>query len=396
MNLTTVITPELQSLRDAFVARGFDLRLVGGVVRDLMRGVSPKDIDLCTDATPDEQIEIYEANGFSFHETGLQHGTVTVMLNGGPDADGVIRFQTAYEITSLRTETDHDGRHAVVAYTKDWLADLGRRDLTFNAMALTFDGVLIDPFNGADDLANNVVRFVGEADARIQEDYLRILRWFRFHARIANNGHMDEATKDSVRRNGPGLTGISRERVWMEMSKIVIGNVGAEMVMAMFDTGIHQFMDLPTGNPWAIENAVKFGKTKNPVTAMVAMVNGDVGAITKLAADWKWSADERDFGIWLAKAAQANTGDYRRMISHDEVSVGWASELARMKGSAVFADQLLGDTHPVFPVKGQDLLDAGMKPGKEVGQVLKLLREAWAVNDYTMTKEELVAVAPIS
>lgn len=395
MNLTTVITPELQSLRDAFVARGFDLRLVGGVVRDLMRGVSPKDIDLCTDANPDEQIEIYEANGFSFHETGLKHGTVTVMLNGGPDADGVTRFQTAYEITSLRTESDHDGRHAVVAYTRDWMEDLGRRDLTFNAMAMTFDGALIDPFNGADDLSNNVVRFVGDADARITEDYLRILRWFRFHARVANNGHMDQQTMDAVRRQARGLAGISRERVWMEMSKIVVGNVGAEMVKNMFDAGIHQFIDLPSGNPWAIENAVKFGKTKNPVTAIVAMLNGDVGAVTKLAADWKWSAEERDFGIWLATAFKANTGDYRFMISHDEVPVAWAAELARCVGTNAFAEQLLADTHPVFPVKGQDLLDAGMKPGREVGQVLKLLRKAWAVNDYTMTKEELVAVAPI-
>lgn len=395
MNLTTVITPELQSLRDAFVARGFDLRLVGGVVRDLMRGVSPKDIDLCTDANPDEQIEIYEANGFSFHETGLKHGTVTVMLNGGPDADGVVRFQTAYEITSLRTESDHDGRHAVVAYTRDWMEDLGRRDLTFNAMAMTFDGALIDPFNGADDLSNNVVRFVGDADARITEDYLRILRWFRFHARVANNGHMDQQTMDAVRRQARGLAGISRERVWMEMSKIVVGNVGAEMVKNMFDAGIHQFIDLPNGNPWAIENAVKFGKTKNPVTAIVAMLNGDVGAVTKLAADWKWSAEERDFGIWLATAFKANTGDYRFMISHDEVPVAWAAELARCVGTNAFAEQLLADTHPVFPVKGQDLLDAGMKPGREVGQVLKLLRKAWAVNDYTMTKEELVAVAPI-
>lgn len=392
MNLTTVITPELQSLRDAFVARGFDLRLVGGVVRDLMRGVSPKDIDLCTDATPDEQIEVYEDNGFSFHETGLKHGTVTVMLNGGPDADGVARFQTAYEITSLRTESDHDGRHAVVAYTRDWLEDLGRRDLTFNAMAMTFDGTLIDPFNGADDLSNNVVRFVGDTDARITEDYLRILRWFRFHARVANNGHMDEKTMDAVRRQAHGLAGISRERVWMEMSKIVVGNVGAEMVKNMFDAGVHQFIDMPTGNPCAIENAVKFGKTKNPVTAMVAMLNGDVGAVTKMAADWKWSAHERDFGIWLAKAAKANTGDYRFMISHDGAPVEWAAELSRLNGSAVFADQLMADAHPVFPVKGQDLLDAGMKPGKEVGQALKAMKKAWADSGYTMTKEELVAI----
>ncbi len=397
MDLNNVITPELRSLRDAFVAQGFDVRLVGGVVRDLLRGVEPKDIDLCTDATPEEQIAVYKAAGITFHETGLQHGTITVVLNGGPDADGAIRTQTAYEITSLRTETDHDGRHAVVAYTRDWMDDLGRRDLTINAMALTFDGDLIDPFGGADDLANSKVRFVGNADDRIREDYLRILRWLRFHGRINPTGSLDHETYEAVVRNAEGMSKISRERIWMEMSKIVVGNNVFELVASLFDTGLARHMDLSSDyiyDMFALEEVVKEGVT-NPVTAMVALLNTDDRIVADIAAKWKWSADERDFGIWLAKTAFQFDGSYRFLISHDEAPLEWVVELARFIHGKDQAEAVAKATYAVFPVKGQDLLDAGMKPGKEVGQVLKLLRKAWAVNDYTMTKEELLAVAPI-
>ena len=386
MDLNAVITPELRALRDAFVAQGFDVRLVGGVVRDLLRGVEPKDIDLCTDATPDEQITVYKAAGVSYHETGLQHGTITVVLNGEP-----------YEITSLRTETDHDGRHAVVAYTKDWMDDLGRRDLTINAMALTFDGDLIDPFGGADDLKNSTVRFVGNADDRIREDYLRILRWLRFHGRINPTGSLDHDTYDAVARNAEGISKISRERIWMEMSKIVVGNNVFDLVAALFDTGLAVHMDLSSEyiyDMFALEEVVNEGVT-NPVTAMVALLNTNDRIVADIAAKWKWSADERDFGIWLAKTAFQFDGSYKFLVSHDEAPLEWVVELARFIHGKDTAEKVAAATYAVFPVKGQDLLDAGMKPGKEVGQVLKLLRKTWAVNDYTMTKEELVAVAPI-
>ena len=176
------ITEELKTLRAAFQACGFDIRLVGGAVRDIVAGEDPKDLDFCTDANPTEQLEIYTANGYKYVETGLQHGTITVVID-----------HVGYEITSLRTETDHEGRHATVAYTRDWMDDLSRRDFTFNAMAMTFDGVLIDPFGGQEDLRNQIVRFVGNANDRVKEDYLRILRWFRFQARFSKQGKIDPA-----------------------------------------------------------------------------------------------------------------------------------------------------------------------------------------------------------
>ena len=385
MNLTNIITPELFQLRSAFVARGRDLRLVGGAARDMLRGEVPKDVDLCTDADPNEQIEIYKAAGVAYYETGLQHGTITVKLG-----------EEVYEITSLRTETDHDGRHAVVTYTRDWIADLGRRDLTFNAIAVTFDGEVIDPFNGVDDLKNGVVRFVGSADDRMREDYLRILRWLRFHGRIAPNKPLDADTAEAAKRQAEGLTGISRERVWMEMSKIVVGNGAPALIQSVYDLGLAEHIDLPIGNVWNLENMHPRPNkiTSNPVTMMVALLSSDektdAKAVAKIASDWKWSAADRDLAMFLAKHYPLSGGNYMWLLAHDGHPREWVSELARLHGGQVLGEQIMSDPIPVFPIKGQDLLDAGYTPGKEMGDALRTMKRYWAENDYRPSKTDLL------
>jgi tRNA nucleotidyltransferase (CCA-adding enzyme) len=372
MQLKAPISPELNDLRNAFVRAGFDMRMVGGVVRDLVRGIEPKDIDLCTDANPDEQIAVYKANGFRYFETGLAHGTISVRAG-----------DEIYEITSLRTETDHDGRHAVVSYTKDWLGDLGRRDLTFNAMALTFDGVLIDPFNGVADLEAGITRFVGSPDERMREDYLRILRWLRFHGRIANGKPLDSETSEAVKRNANGLRGISRERVWMEVSKIVAGDNACDLIQAMHDLGIAEHIDLPSGSLNCLQVASYAGR--NPVALMVAMI-GDVSRVSNLAHNWKWSAAERDLAIFLANNMYAK--NYMFLMAHDGHSQEWVAELVKMQGNNPhFVESAIV---PVFPVKGQDLIDAGMKPGAEMGKKLKVMKADWAASDFALSKKHLM------
>jgi tRNA nucleotidyltransferase/poly(A) polymerase len=160
MDISTILSDDLKNLRKIFVQNSFDIRLVGGAVRDLLSNVNPTDIDLCTDANPIQQIELYQNNHIQYIETGLSHGTITVVPNHIP-----------YEITSLRTDADCNGRHATVSYTKDWVGDQNRRDFTINSMMLSFDGELFDMFNGKKDLANGVVKFVGNPDDRIKEDY---------------------------------------------------------------------------------------------------------------------------------------------------------------------------------------------------------------------------------
>jgi tRNA nucleotidyltransferase/poly(A) polymerase len=380
MDLSTIITPELKALREAFVARGFDLRLVGGVVRDMVRGVQPKDIDLCTDADPIEQVSIYKNAGFFYFETGIAHGTISVRAGS-----------EIYEITSLRTESNHDGRHATVAYTRDWLEDLSRRDLTFNAMALTFDGQLIDPFNGVQDLKNKVVRFVGNPDDRMREDYLRILRWLRFHGRIAPTAPLDAETVEAAQRQAEGLRGISRERVWMEMSKIISGEGAVGLIDSIYDLGLAGPIGLPIPGSGSLDDLrTTIDCTRNPVSLMFALLGGE--HMAKLASDWKWSADERNLALFLNKwtFSVSLDEDFLRLMAYHDAPRAWVVELSRIISGPATAERLETVEVPVFPVKGQDLLDMGMKPGPEVGLTLKGMKVRWMESDYKMDKAALL------
>ena len=224
----SIITPDLVHLESIFRSRGYGFRLVGGVVRDLLLGRQPKDIDIATECTPDEMIKLFEANDLRYIPTGLDHGTITVHMNS-----------VDYEITTLRVDKVTDGRHAIVDFTTDWRLDALRRDLTINAMSVTLDGALFDYFEGQKHLAEKKVVFVGDAKSRIEEDYLRILRYFRFYGRIAPEvGRHDGGTLEAIRRAAEGLQGIAVERIWVEMGKILTGNHCPHLVRLMYELGV--------------------------------------------------------------------------------------------------------------------------------------------------------------
>ena len=223
-------TDDLLRLERVFRDRGYDFRLVGGVVRDLLLGKAPKDIDIATDCTPDAMTKMFEELGIRYIETGLKHGTVTVHASAGD-----------YEITTLRVDKVTDGRHADVEFIKDWKTDALRRDLTINAMSLTLDGELYDYFDGQKHLAEKRILFVGDARTRIREDYLRILRYFRFYGRIAPDpDRHDAATLEAIEETVEGLRGISVERVWAEMGKILTGNHAPHLVQLMYKLKVAQ------------------------------------------------------------------------------------------------------------------------------------------------------------
>lgn len=373
------LTKELLLLREDFRARGFDLRLVGGVVRDTLAGFPCKDVDLCTDATPSEQVEIYGANGRRWIETGLQHGTVTVVLGGIP-----------YEVTSLRVDVDTDGRHATVEHTRDWEKDLARRDLTINAMSMSFDGELFDPFGGREDLANGVVRFVGNPTDRIREDYLRILRWFRFQGRFGNVDNIDDATLIAINENAHGLQRISKERVWSEVRRIVQHPTGPRLIWEMCEMHMTKHINMP--DYWSL-NACKDAQewTNAPEVLMAAGFDWQNHMVRDLAESWKWSKAERDHALWLSFNAYQQR-DLRRLIAVEGVSREWVSELAALEGRDDWSkNALVHWQFPPFPVDGNDLLTLGMK-GKVIGNTLHMLKEAWANSGYKATKQELMAM----
>jgi tRNA nucleotidyltransferase (CCA-adding enzyme) len=236
--------PKLVLLGDIFRQNGHEIRLAGGVVRDLLSGKSPQDIDLCTPATPEEMAGPDGLGGGFLHgaagiskvvPTGLQHGTVTVVIDKEP-----------FEITTLRIDTSHDGRHCEVQFTTSWKLDAERRDLTINAMMMDLSGNLYDYFGGQQDLHDKIVRFVGVPAERLAEDYLRILRYFRFHGRINGTAMHDEACSRAIREGAVGLQRISGERIRSEMVKILSHPVSTvDELEAMHAMGVTSNIAMP-------------------------------------------------------------------------------------------------------------------------------------------------------
>ena len=403
-----LLTPGLVRLGELYKKSGKDLRIVGGAVRDLILGKKPKDIDLATDATPAQSIsilmnedikiiqkwfdvfsdspsELQDAiemlgtrSGIHIVPTGLQHGTLTAIVNG-----------EEYEITTLRIDTEHTGRHATVEFTKDWKQDAERRDLTFNAMSLELDGTLYDYFGGLEDLQASKAKFVGTADERIQEDYLRILRYFRFQGRTAKPD-WDKETLEAIGRNAKGLEQISGERIWMELSKILSGNHTVEILKKMQDTGVDLYIGLPTFHDEKLLDRVK-KHTENPATILASFIANTTDVDT-LMSRWKFSAPEHDLMKFIvaAKRGSFDSAVAKKMWTSPKIKNEYVLELAAYFGREDIINELKAWKAPVFPVTGKDLQALGMEPGPEFGKVLSALEAKWKESDYQLSKEELL------
>ncbi len=373
------IPAALLDLKAKFTERGFELWFVGGCVRDALMGVSPKDIDLTTSATPDEQVALYRDHNLHYIETGLQHGTVTVVLDRIP-----------YEITTYRIDAETDGRHASVVYTRDLTEDLQRRDLTMNAIAMGFDGEIFDPFGGVADIEANRVVFVGDPNERIREDYLRIMRWFRFYGRFGAQKNADavKETIPAITANMAGLKQISVERIWSEFSKIISGPHGIEVIDLMNAWEVSETLGLPyTGSNLFLNTAR--GVIRNPAFLMASYYGRNV---KEIASRWKWSNEERQTANFLM---ERNYFTYDITQAKRDVYEGWSKELTgallRMRRRAADAAALDAWEVPVFPVSGQDLMAKGMTPGPQMGQTIKAMRERWIASDYSLSKSDMLA-----
>lgn len=355
---------------------GHDLWLVGGCVRDYLIGLPWKDIDLSTSATPDEQIAIYETNGYRWVPTGIDHGTITVMIEGEP-----------YEITTFRSDVETDGRHAVTVYTQDLIVDLERRDLTINAIAMDFDGqTLVDPFDGQNDLSKGIVRFVGDTDKRIQEDYLRILRWFRFLGRFSSDFTANSIAAKAITRHAAGLKKISVERIWSEFSKILTGPNAASVIRLMNETGVTKEIGIKNFNADSLENLQ--GKNVTSAGRLAAGVRNDAVAIT---AAWKMSNQEAETVRFVSDRLQRTYDEIQAKRDLVEgKTLQNVVDVLIIQNQNETAEKILTWQVPAFPVTGKDLKESGYSQGKALGQVLKSLKEAWIVSEYTKDKDTLL------
>ncbi|MCS4089544.1 CCA tRNA nucleotidyltransferase [Rhizobium sp. BK176] len=375
-----------------FADIGQPVRFVGGCVRDTLKNNAVKDIDLASPARPEVVLEAAEAAGYRVIPTGLQHGTVTVVIDG-----------EGYEITTLRADVETDGRHATVAFVNDFETDAARRDFTFNAMSADLDGTVHDYFGGVDDLAAGRTMFVGNMDDRITEDYLRILRFYRFRARYG--GSEPRGYSEGVWKHGDGLTRISGERIWSELSRIITVPTYAWPTVRELDySGILRSCGLAIdgGDP-RVSIALMVNRfAANRPAAILGMLARDAEALEAVSERWRLSTAERALSqivldIRRTEASERDSLDTEMYEPHfwiDRAVEGEPIEDIRtalyLLGHEFLAERL-PSVPPVFPVKGQDLLDRGMKPGKQVGLKLRELKDAWKASRYTLDADELLA-----
>jgi poly(A) polymerase/tRNA nucleotidyltransferase (CCA-adding enzyme) len=352
-------------------------RVVGGAVRDALLGLPVADIDVATPAPPDQVIRLLA--GMRVVPTGLAHGTVTAVTAQGP-----------VEITTLRRDTATDGRHAQVAFSDDWREDAARRDFSINALSLTPDGAVFDYFAGLDDLAAGRVRFVGDPAARIAEDYLRILRFFRFQARYGRLPP-DAATEAALHDGVPGLALLSPERVWSETRRILQAAEPGAAVGLMAALGVLGAV-LPGADPPRLAALLACGAPAEPLLRLAALTSEHAEA---LAARLRLANDERE-ALALLRAAPAPHPDdddaaLRRLLADlpADLATGraWLRQAqACARPSAqwdTLRDRLAAMKRPVFPVAGRDALALGLAPGPAVGEALRALRAWWLAGGCT-------------
>jgi poly(A) polymerase/tRNA nucleotidyltransferase (CCA-adding enzyme) len=361
-------------LRDPAVAAVLaalpEARAVGGCVRDAIAGLPVADVDLATPRRPDEVTAALRAAGIAVAPTGLAHGTVTAVADGRP-----------IEITTLRRDVATDGRHATIAFTTDWREDAARRDFTINAMSMDAAGNVWDWFGGREDLARGVVRFVGDPATRLAEDYLRALRFFRFHARYGH-GPPDAAALAAIRAAVPGLAILSAERVWSELKRILAAPDPRDAVRLMDETGVLAAV-LPeaVARP-RLEALVAAGAPADPLLRLAALCPG--ADMERLAARLRLSGAEAATLATLAAAAPA--GDERAWRAAlaargPEALTGaaWLAEAAGRPGDWPARRAWIAATpRPVFPLRGADVLAEGVAPGPRVGAILAALERRWA------------------
>ncbi|WP_419730091.1 CCA tRNA nucleotidyltransferase [Lichenicola sp.] len=354
-----------------------DARLVGGAVRDLLADRPTADLDMATALPPDETQARLHERGIKVVPTGLAHGTVTAVIDRRP-----------YEITTLRRDLETDGRHAIVAWTDDWQEDAARRDFTINAMSLGRDGVLHDYFGGAADLAAGRVRFVGEADRRIAEDALRVLRFFRFQARYGRGAPDDQAVQ-AIAAAVLQLSRLSAERVWSELRRLLELPDPLEVLGLMQRLGVLPAL-LPESRDQGLARItalVALGGPVDPVLRLAALG----GPADRVAARLRLSNQEAGRLATLASGVRPDPmldADALRRLLADEPAQAladrtWLVQADRGdtgEGDAaawtMLRERLHAMPRPVFPLSGRDAVAAGLPPGPAVGLMLREV-EAW-------------------
>lgn len=371
-NLNKLLTPDI-----CFLFTVFDnqLRLVGGCIRDFLQHKSIHDYDLATPLLPEQTIKILEKNNIRYYTTGLKHGTITAVIN-----------KKNYEITTLRTDTQTDGRHANVAFITDYKQDAARRDFTINALYMDNNGNLSDFFNGLTDLKNKQVKFIGEPEKRIEEDFLRILRYFRFIAHIGVK-QPDKSALTACHKLKSGLKKISVERIRDEFLKILTAPFASDTLFLMQQLAVLDEI-IPTYNLCLFQKFIHIYPQASALERLAILISGAT------IPDWKWSRiQKKELQFLLSDIKISRTRKQAQYLLWKTGRKNFLFHLYKNRILKPFSlkkfNQLLCLKQPVFPISGVDFYQKGFN-GKEIQQKLCLAEKVWVQKNFPSKKSLVI------
>ncbi|WP_426440889.1 CCA tRNA nucleotidyltransferase [Bradyrhizobium genosp. P] len=379
-------------------AGGEEARVVGGAVRNALMRIPVSEIDIATSAVPDEVVRRAKQAGIKSVPTGIEHGTVTLVVEGQP-----------FEVTTLREDTETYGRKAKVTFGRDWVRDAERRDFTINGLSVDAAGVVYDHVGGLADIEAGRVRFIGDPARRIAEDYLRILRFFRFHAAYGA-GEADRAGYLACIDGRAGLAGLSAERIRMEMLKLVLANGALAAVVAMADGGlllelfggiaytgpfaamieIEQQMDLaPSAVRRLAALTVAVTEDARRIATRLRLSNAEAKALDSMGHRW-WRLPGMDEAHAKRRLYRLDEGPYR-----DRLLLAWARtdagrDIGQWRALATLPQRWRA---PHFPLRASDFIARGIAEGPALGHVLTLAEDAWLAADFPLEPNALSAIA---
>ena len=379
-----MISPETRAVMDALGKA----RFVGGVVRNSLMGREVSDIDIATPLTPDEVTKRLEAAKLKAVPTGVEHGTITAISNGRP-----------YEVTTLRRDVSTDGRRAVVTFTTDWAEDAQRRDFTMNALYADATGEVFDTVGGVADLKAGRVRFVGDPVTRIREDFLRILRLFRFHAWYGK-GEIDKPALQACAAEKAGLRQLSGERIAKEMLKLLAAEDPVPVLRSMAATGILSEVLPGELNIVRLERLVAIDGTNffqpDAILRLAALLPDRAAAAHEITDRWKLSNADRDRLAEIAGntdkiVSYLSIKEVRKLLYKlgtarfkDRVSLKWAEDPKETNFVQWRALLAMADAwqRPKFPLDGGNVMAAGVPQGPLIGKILAEVEEWWIDSDF--------------
>ena len=376
------ITPTVVRLMSILKDGGVDARFVGGCIRNSILREPINDVDIAVNKSPEDVMKILGNSEITVIPTGIQHGTITAIIDS-----------ESFELTTLRRDVETDGRHAEVKFTDSWREDAERRDFTVNALYMDMDGCVYDYFTGIEDCMNRKIQFIGNAADRISEDYLRILRFFRFTARYSKS--IDGASLTACSNAKDKLSSLSAERIYKELSGIASASSPQKVIRYLVNYGFLEYW-LPE---CVRDSYMPFNGNSDPFRKFAGIV--DTGADSDIISNrlkltneqrrrLKFILEHRNTGLWDNKSWSKMIYKNGKDLFMDFIYCYEYSSVDLVARAETFATAM---DIPVMPINGNDLITLGVQPGPNMGKLLKKLANIWVASDFMKNRDQMMVIA---